>query len=91
MTPRARRTLQAALLALVLAATGGCAATVRPWDRDLLAEKKMRFIPSPMEKVTEYAPTAPELLISLGVYAIGGFIVTVLYKIAVGVREDLAA
>ena len=49
------------------------------------------FIPSPMEKVTEYAPTAPELLISLGVYAIGGFIVTVLYKIAVGVREDAAA
>ena len=25
----------------------GCA-TVRPWDRDLLAEKRMRFIPSPM-------------------------------------------
>lgn len=26
---------------------GGCA-TVRPWDRDLLAEQRMRFIPSPM-------------------------------------------
>ncbi|HEY0515324.1 MAG TPA: DUF4266 domain-containing protein [Thermoanaerobaculia bacterium] len=26
---------------------GGCA-TVRPWDRDLLAEKRMRFIPNPM-------------------------------------------
>ena len=49
------------------------------------------FIPSPLEKVTEYAPTAPELLISLGIYAIGCFIITVLYKIAIGVREDLAA
>jgi len=49
------------------------------------------FIPSPLEKVTEYAPTAPELLISLGVYGIGFFIITVLYKIAIGVREDLAA
>jgi hypothetical protein len=25
----------------------GCA-TVKPWDRDLLAEKGMRFIPNPM-------------------------------------------
>jgi hypothetical protein len=53
MTPRARRTLQAALLALVLAATGGCAATVRPWDRDLLAEKKMRFTPSAAEMAVD--------------------------------------
>lgn len=40
------------VLAVVLAgAVGtGCAATaVRPWDRDLLAEKKMRFVPHRME------------------------------------------
>lgn len=35
-----------ALLALPLFA-GGCA-TVKPWDRDLLAEKKMSFTPHPM-------------------------------------------
>lgn len=37
-------------LALVLALPvlcGGCA-TVKPWDRDLLADKGMRFIPCPM-------------------------------------------
>ena len=40
----------ASLLFLGMAAAGGCAATkVHPWDRDLLAEKKMRFNPSPME------------------------------------------
>jgi hypothetical protein len=35
-----------ALLALPLVASG--CATVKPWDRDLLAEKKMRFTPHPM-------------------------------------------
>jgi molybdopterin-containing oxidoreductase family membrane subunit len=48
------------------------------------------FIPSPLEKVTEYAPTLPELTISIGVYAVGLLVITVLYKIAVGVRKELA-
>jgi hypothetical protein len=26
---------------------------VRPWDRDLLAEKKMSFTPSPMERAVD--------------------------------------
>ena len=40
-----------ALLALGLIALGGGCATmkVHPWDRDLLAEKKMKFNPQPME------------------------------------------
>ena len=33
--------------ALTLLLIAGCA-TVQPWDRDLLAEKKMSFNPSPM-------------------------------------------
>ena len=49
------------------------------------------FIPSPLEKITEYAPTMPELLISLGVYAVGFLVLTVLYKIVTGVREELSA
>lgn len=48
------------------------------------------FIPSPLEKVTEYSPTAPELMISLGVYAIGFLVLTVLYKIATAVKEEMA-
>jgi hypothetical protein len=35
-------------LALALAAVAGGCASVRPWDRDLLAEPRMSFIPSPM-------------------------------------------
>ena len=35
------------LLAVVLLLASGCA-TVHPWDRDLLAQKKMSFNPSPM-------------------------------------------
>jgi hypothetical protein len=35
-----------ALLLLLSALSAGCA-TVHPWDRDLLSEKKMRFIPNP--------------------------------------------
>lgn len=35
-----------ALLFALLIPAAGCS-IVRPWDRDLLAEKKMRFVPSP--------------------------------------------
>jgi hypothetical protein len=49
MTRPSRWVLQAALLLALAALTSGCAATaVRPWDRDLLAQKKMRLNPSPM-------------------------------------------
>ncbi|GAB4488814.1 MAG: polysulfide reductase NrfD [Thermodesulfovibrionales bacterium] len=49
------------------------------------------FIPNPFEKITEYTPTAPELLITLGVYGIGFLVLTVLYKVAVGVKEEIGA
>ncbi len=48
------------------------------------------FVPNPFERVTEYWPTLPEALITLGVWAIGILILTVLYKIAVSVREETA-
>lgn len=34
-------------LALALATLAAGCASVKPWDRDLLAEKGMRFIPNP--------------------------------------------
>jgi Ni/Fe-hydrogenase subunit HybB-like protein len=49
------------------------------------------FIPSPFETVTEYTPTLPEVGITLMVWGIGGLILTVLYKIAVSVKEEVAA
>jgi molybdopterin-containing oxidoreductase family membrane subunit len=47
------------------------------------------FVPNPFGQVNEYWPTRPETLIALGIYALGGIILTVLYKIAIGVREEL--
>ncbi|BBO81997.1 menaquinol oxidoreductase [Desulfosarcina ovata subsp. sediminis] len=46
------------------------------------------FVPNPMHEVNEYAPTMPEIGITLGVYAIGALVLTVLYKMAVGVKEE---
>ncbi len=45
------------------------------------------FIPSPLHHVTEYVPTVHELAISAGVTAIGLFILSVLYKIVVSIKE----
>ena len=47
------------------------------------------FVPNPMHEVNEYAPTMPEIGITLGVYAIGALVLTVLYKMAVGVKEEV--
>ena len=49
------------------------------------------FVPNPMHEVTEYAPTVPEVIITLGVYAIGALVLTVLYKIVIGVKEEVHA
>jgi len=49
------------------------------------------FIPNPFEHVNEYAPTIPELMIALGVWATGFLVLTVLYKIAVSVKEEVAS
>lgn len=48
------------------------------------------FIPNPLNKVFEYWPTIPEVIISLGVWACGLFVLSVLYKIAVSVKEEAA-
>ncbi len=49
------------------------------------------FVPSPLGHVTEYWPTALETVIALGVYAVGGLVLTALYKVAIDVREELQA
>ena len=45
------------------------------------------FVPNPLHEVQEYIPTMPELVITVGIYAIGALILTVLYKVAVSVRS----
>ncbi|MEJ2009961.1 MAG: polysulfide reductase NrfD [Acidobacteriota bacterium] len=44
------------------------------------------FIPSPLGTITRYVPTLPELIITLGVWAVGALMVTVFYKIALSVE-----
>ena len=48
------------------------------------------FIPNPFERVVEYWPTVPEICISIGVWATGFFVITILYKMAVSVKEEIA-
>ncbi|MFZ5995555.1 MAG: sulfate reduction electron transfer complex DsrMKJOP subunit DsrP [Thermodesulfobacteriota bacterium] len=48
------------------------------------------FVPNMFERVTEYAPTIPELAVSMMVYATGALILTVLWKIAVSVKKEIA-
>jgi hypothetical protein len=48
-------TLARILLAAFAAALVSSCATVQPWDRDLLAQKHMRFVPNPsMQAVDDH-------------------------------------
>lgn len=46
------------------------------------------FTPNMFDGVTEYWPTGKELMISLAVYATGALVLTILFKIATGIREE---
>lgn len=46
------------------------------------------FIPNPFERVFEYWPTLTELGVSVGVWATGALVITILYKIAISVKEE---
>jgi Ni/Fe-hydrogenase subunit HybB-like protein len=84
LIPRIRQneTMLALLCLIVIAAI---------WIEKGLAMIVTGFIPSPLGKVTEYSPTAPEIAITVGVYAVGFLVLTILYKIVLSVRERLHA
>jgi molybdopterin-containing oxidoreductase family membrane subunit len=46
------------------------------------------FVPNPLEEITTYHPSFQEIMITLGVWATGFFILTILYKIALAVKEE---
>lgn len=48
------------------------------------------FVPNMFEGVTEYWPTLPEAIITSGVWAIGLLVLSILYKVAIAVREETA-
>jgi len=79
ISPKIRR--REGLLALLC---GGVIAGV--WIEKGLGLVVAGFIPSPLGRVTEYAPTAPELAIMFGIYALGAVVLTVLYRLVLGVR-----
>jgi molybdopterin-containing oxidoreductase family membrane subunit len=58
------------------------------WLEKGLALVVAGFIPNPLEHVNEYVPTIPELGISAGIFAMGALIITLLYKMVAGVREE---
>jgi [DsrC]-trisulfide reductase subunit P len=47
------------------------------------------FTPNPFGEAVRYWPTFPELMIGLAVYAMGAFIVTILYKTAITTRTKM--
>ena len=49
------------------------------------------FVPNPLHHVNEYAPSILEIIITLGVYGIGALVLTVLFKMAVSVKEEVGA
>ena len=49
------------------------------------------FTPNPFNRITDYWPTKPEFMIALGVYAVGALVLTVLFKIAIAVKEEVRA
>lgn len=49
------------------------------------------FVPNTFEKVFPYMPTMPEIGVSIMVWGIGFLILTILYKIAISVKEEVAS
>ncbi len=49
------------------------------------------FVPNPLDEITEYIPTANEIGITLGIWATGFFLLTLLYKIALSVEHEVEA
>ncbi|HYB21799.1 MAG TPA: NrfD/PsrC family molybdoenzyme membrane anchor subunit [Thermodesulfobacteriota bacterium] len=84
LIPRTRQ--NETLLAVASAAT-----FISLWIEKGLGLIVTGFIPSPLEKITEYFPTGPEVLITLGVWAMGFLILTILYKVVVSVKKESEA
>ncbi|MBI4633273.1 MAG: polysulfide reductase NrfD [Deltaproteobacteria bacterium] len=46
------------------------------------------FVPSPLERITDYTPTGPEWAITGGIWALGLLLITMFYKIFVSVKKE---
>ncbi len=59
------------------------------WIEKGLAMVATGFVPSPLGAVSDYVPTGTEMAIALGVYGLGGMILSVLYNMVLNVRRSL--
>jgi Ni/Fe-hydrogenase subunit HybB-like protein len=83
LNPRTRRNERALGLACV-------ALFIAIWIEKGLGMVVTGFVPNPLGTVTQYWPTFPELMISMGVYGVGMMVITLLYKIALSVRGQVS-
>jgi [DsrC]-trisulfide reductase subunit P len=69
---------------------GACAAIfIALWIDKGLGFVLGGFVPSMLNDITQYYPTANEIGVTLGIWATGFFLMTVLYKIAIGVEHEI--
>lgn len=46
------------------------------------------FTPNPFDGVTNYMPSLPEIMIALAIYAVGALVISLLWRIALGVKKE---
>jgi molybdopterin-containing oxidoreductase family membrane subunit len=63
------------------------AVVVSIWIEKGMAMVVAGFVPNPFHKVNEYSLSLTELMVSLGIYAIGALILVGLLKVAITVRQ----
>lgn len=81
LNPKTRRRTNTLVVACV-------AVFVSLWIDKGLGMVVTGFIPNPLGQVMDYSPTFIEILITLGVYAMGALIVSGLYKVALSVKKS---
>ncbi|MCX7012990.1 MAG: polysulfide reductase NrfD [Candidatus Sumerlaeota bacterium] len=84
IVPRTRKNMRILALACI-------GLNIALWIDKGMAMVVTGFVPSPLGHVTEYTPTPPEIMIAIGIYAIGLFILTGLCRIALSLRGQLEA
>jgi molybdopterin-containing oxidoreductase family membrane subunit len=83
IVPRFRNSLNILVMACV-------AVFISLWIDKGLGMVVTGFVPNPFGEVVEYWPTVPEFFITLSIYALGALILTVLYKVVISIREQVA-
>ena len=71
-----------------LLALACCGVFLSLWIEKGLGLVVTGFVPSPLESITDYTPTGPEVAITVGIWALGLLMVTMFYKIFVSVRNE---